>query len=840
MSDNLIEDNENSRNSTLICPSCRISFISERPRSMCPFCGSFYDSDAEGNYILRGRNASITESIDGENSFRLPRIQRPSVFRFPGFGPFLTDSVSLINSLMSSILMRANDEDSNIYFQLPSLVREDIRTNREGSSSMYYRRDGLTSPLRYDPEYSTKQLTLPINVGEDSSDHCDYSLDSQDCRSMYHRESYPNRFMSLTDFRTLVQDSYENEDFTRLHALYERTFSSLVELNALFKEDSDADGAKLHDPELKMDLIYAMYDEMDRLPSFITKAVLRGIISSLSSHPRLKSKDEARAIYMLLQIPLFSYQSSYNVLAYLLKGTVNMHGGDHQLLIHWFAKSEPERLRKLVKRLHQFVSIREFPPGNGHKLPSISKSRWWIPCATRVLALLNSANNKGNLVQYTEFYNSALDHINLIAEYHRWQNPSKHNKFSYCQFPFILSIVAKKTIFQKDSEQQMIVNARKSLLNRAIYQQIPDIDVFFLNLNVRRSHLVSDSLHEIARKQSDLKKKLKVTFVGEPGLDMGGLTKEWFLLLIRKIFSEEHGMFVYHSKARCYWFSTSNEGNLKEYNLIGVLMGLAVYNSIILDLHFPKACYKKLLSPPVVPHDSSNCQVGIAKLTMAHFAEVMPDVAIGLKELLAYEGNVEEDFCMTFQVSIEEFGKMKTHVLKVGGEDISVTEENREEYVQLYMDLILNRAIHLSFEAFYLGFHSVCASNAIIMLRPEEVEILVCGSPTIDMEELRKVTLYDGFHEDEPIIKDFWSIIKSFSPDLQRQFLRFVTGSDRVPVGGMSEMIFKISAINHNTEMLPISHTCFNQLVLPRYPEKSILREKLVIAISNAEGFGLE
>jgi len=39
------------------------------------------------------------------------------------------------------------------------------------------------------------------------------------------------------------------------------------------------------------------------------------------------------------------------------------------------------------------------------------------------------------------------------------------------------------------------------------------------------------------------------------------------------------------------------------------------------------------------------------------------------------------------------------------------------------------------------------------MLRPEEVEMLVCGSPTIDMDELRKVTLYDGYHEDEPIIK---------------------------------------------------------------------------------------
>lgn len=46
---------------------------------------------------------------------------------------------------------------------------------------------------------------------------------------------------------------------------------------------------------------------------------------------------------------------------------------------------------------------------------------------------------------------------------------------------------------------------------------------------------------QIARKQADLKKKLKVTFVGEPGLDMGGLTKEWFLLLIKQIFDPDYG-----------------------------------------------------------------------------------------------------------------------------------------------------------------------------------------------------------------------------------------------------------------------------------------------------------
>lgn len=42
-------------------------------------------------------------------------------------------------------------------------------------------------------------------------------------------------------------------------------------------------------------------------------------------------------------------------------------------------------------------------------------------------------------------------------------------------------------------------------------------------------------------KQSDLKKKLRVTFVGEAGLDMGGLTKEWFLLLVRQVFQTSYG-----------------------------------------------------------------------------------------------------------------------------------------------------------------------------------------------------------------------------------------------------------------------------------------------------------
>lgn len=105
---------------------------------------------------------------------------------------------------------------------------------------------------------------------------------------------------------------------------------------------------------------------------------------------------------------------------------------------------------------------------------------------------------------------------------------------------------------------------------------------------------------------------------------MGGLTKEWFLLLVREIFDSNYGMFVYHPHSHCYWFSVDNkEGNLREYNLIGVLMGLAVYNSNILDLHFPSVCYRKLLTPPVVPNAGNRIGV-IASPTLDDLNEIMP------------------------------------------------------------------------------------------------------------------------------------------------------------------------------------------------------------------------
>ncbi|KAK7482010.1 hypothetical protein BaRGS_00026702 [Batillaria attramentaria] len=613
-------------------------------------------------------------------------------------------------------------------------------------------------------------------------------------------------------FREDVHHAKETGDWTAVRDFYATAFDSFSDFSTVFKKDPSQEYKTADDSGLNYDLLNLVYDTLMKVPNEIAKEVLKAIINSL-----LKDKN------------IFDPAS-----------VASLSDHDHHFLVHWLKQMQRDRFRGILERLHNFIACRLFPP-KPEDLPPLAKCSWWIPSATKVMALLNAANNLSSpaLVSHIDFYNSTLDHLDLMAEYYAWQNPSSHAGFSFCQYPFILSIAAKRSILQKDSEQQMIIQARKSLVAKVQRRQLPDVGMLFLNLTVRRAYIVSDSLNEIARKQHDLKKKLKVSFAGEPGLDMGGLTKEWFLLLIRRIFHQDYGMFMYDKRAGVHWFSLTPCENYQEFNLVGVLMGLAVYNSINLDVRFPTVCYRKLLSPAVVPFNNPRATIGFVQATLEDLKTVMPDLARGLQDLLEYDGDVEEDFGLTFQANQSAFGHVKAAPLKPGGDNLPVTNKNREEYVQLYVDWVINRAVYQQFAAFYHGFHSVCASNALIMLRPEEVEMLVCGNPTIVMSELKKVIVYDGYAPQDPPVRYFWDVVLQLPLEMQKKLLLFTTGSDRIPIGGMTEMTFKISRIN-DTDLLPMSHTCFNQLVLPPYKSRKLLRQKILTAIQNAEGFGLE
>eukprot|EP00828_Plagiopyla_frontata_P028588 TRINITY_DN36964_c0_g1_i1.p3 TRINITY_DN36964_c0_g1~~TRINITY_DN36964_c0_g1_i1.p3 ORF type:complete len:135 (+),score=15.15 TRINITY_DN36964_c0_g1_i1:333-737(+) len=130
--------------------------------------------------------------------------------------------------------------------------------------------------------------------------------------------------------------------------------------------------------------------------------------------------------------------------------------------------------------------------------------------------------------------------------------------------------------------------------------------------------------------------------------------------------------------------------------------------------------------------------------------------------------------------------------------------------------------------------------NAIKFINSSELHTLICGSQILDFYELEQATEYEEpFSKNHQTIKDFWEIIHSLTFEDQKKFLFFATGTDRSPIGGLSQLSFVISRQSPDTENLPTAHTCFNHLLIPEYSSKEKLKQKLLLAIHNTEGFGL-
>ena len=177
---------------------------------------------------------------------------------------------------------------------------------------------------------------------------------------------------------------------------------------------------------------------------------------------------------------------------------------------------------------------------------------WQIRVAAKVMSLLFSANSHGkglpqdsNRIAFDEganftniaarqrahrhfqilptnvFYNTLLDYADLVADFEAWE--SRRGRFSFCQYPMFLSIWAKIRIMEHDAHRQMEIKARDafftSILSRKAISQ-------YLVLKVRRDCLVDDSLRGVSEVvgtgQEDIKKGLRIEFIGEEGVDAGG------------------------------------------------------------------------------------------------------------------------------------------------------------------------------------------------------------------------------------------------------------------------------------------------------------------------------
>jgi len=87
-------------------------------------------------------------------------------------------------------------------------------------------------------------------------------------------------------------------------------------------------------------------------------------------------------------------------------------------------------------------------------------------------------------------------------------------------------------------------------------------------------------------------------------------------------------------------------------------------------------------------------------------------------------------------VELDNFGQSDVHELIPDGGEIFVNQDNKAEYVYMLVDFIFNQHCEEQFKAFKKGFFKVVAEDIIEIFKPEELELLVCGSKKLDFKEL--------------------------------------------------------------------------------------------------------
>lgn len=283
-----------------------------------------------------------------------------------------------------------------------------------------------------------------------------------------------------------------------------------------------------------------------------------------------------------------------------------------------------------------------------------------------------------------------------------------------------------------------------------------------------------------------------------------------------------------------------------KFKFIGKFMAKALMDSRMLDIPLSLVFYKWMLGQE---HSLTSADLQYIDPVIAKSFLQLEDILRQKHRILADKSHTEEsrqlaldslsmDGCSIEDLDIDFTLPGYGHIeLKKGGKDIPVTLENLEEYLQLVVHWSLVEGVSRQFDAFREGFESVFHMSSLQSCYPEELEQLFCGNVTEvwDTKMLLECCRPDhGYTHDSRAVKFLFENLSSYENTDQREFLQFVTGSPRLPVGGFRSLnppltiVRKTFETNDNPDnFLPSVMTCVNYLKLPDYTSIEIMREKL-------------
>ncbi|KAF1330738.1 Hect e3 ubiquitin ligase, partial [Globisporangium splendens] len=365
-------------------------------------------------------------------------------------------------------------------------------------------------------------------------------------------------------------------------------------------------------------------------------------------------------------------------------------------------------------------------------------------------------------------------------------------------------------------------------------------------LVVRRDHLLQDSFDLVrAMKPYQLRQRWRVVFAGEPGLDAGGVMREWFTLLFAELFDPKFGLFVSTvGDERSYWINTYSaelrgEDHLAYYEFAGRLLGKAILEEHLVTVHLALPFLKHILGVPISFSD------------LQFLDDEIYNSAVMVKQI-----DDIEPLCLDFTVTRIVNGKPEILELVEGGANIDVTRANRKDYLDLLFKYHVLGSVSDQLLGFLTALYDVVPEGLLKLFDYQELELLMCGVPSIDTEDWKKHTDFKFYTNNYPTelelsnIHWFWEVIEDMKNEDRVRLLQFATGTSRVPAQGFKGLIssdgrvrrFNIAFAGVNqTSLFPKAHTCFNRLDLPIYNSKEVLAEYLKLIVQmDITGFTIE
>ena len=334
---------------------------------------------------------------------------------------------------------------------------------------------------------------------------------------------------------------------------------------------------------------------------------------------------------------------------------------------------------------------------------------------------------------------------------------------------------------------------------------------------IRRDNLLQDTMKHmtsIARQRQDV----EIKFVGELGIDSGGLTREWLSLVWDLLV--ENNLFVPTPDGSHLEVNPDNR-NIDLYKLAGQVLGLALTIDEAVNARLTLAVFAVMSGNPV---------------SLALLADTDPVLYSSLKWM---ETNSVNDLCVTFSTQINGCDVE----LIPNGCDTFVTDETKSLYVEKVVQYRLYESVSDQLHAMAEGFKAYYKPCYSAFLDITDVRTLICGCNRIDFDDWERHIECDS----TKVRRMFFSVIRQWDQEKISALLRFCTGSPLPPFNGFAGYAskgrpFEIR-LNGKSGQMPESHTCFNQLSLAVDAGDLTAAEferKLLYAISESRDFQMK